>query len=604
MVYLNDKHKAYCETFKKAIEIIRSGRLTIRTKTDGYIPFIPNYQQNKLLDWMYLEILAGRGIFLIILKPRQIGFSTLIAALFYVLVSLLEGTTCLVTAHKQRSQKSLFRMYKDYRARDEFALSKVHDNQTELILANGSKIFVELPKDDDSGRADTIRFFHGSEAAKWESQGSPELVMQGVMGAMPSGDDAVYTITVLESTGKENTYFHDLFTTNYDAEQRGEVPDWKPWFVPWTDHPEYTMSLTKDAEREIRTTLDPEEMELRKAGVTLPQLAWRRFTIRKKFAGNDRDFRQEFPRTVDEAFKASNNSYFTSLALDYYANLVRAPEAVGDIMLDPEARRVPIITEDKERRGPLRIYQYPMPGHRYLMAFDAAHPETGESLDGEWKKSDTWIECINLDTGESAFVWQGNDDPYGIACRVRALQIEYGNQRCMIVGEDAVPGNAVLEILDKTFQAPSIYKRKKRGLSRDAEETERLGYDPKGAGRSYALAMLKACVESFGGDHCPLFRDRVGVEQMRTFVRVSENRYEGRGKAKDDGVIARGMICVVASELKVRWAVQPQSVIDRYKRKSAELADDRRTQERMERRAKKVRAAFRGYRTPKKRSRA
>ena len=86
--------------------------LKIRTKNGRIIPFKPNEPQKRLLSVIEGERKAGRPVRIIILKARQMGFSTLTEGVLFHSTITSENTTSLVIAHKEEAAAGLFAMNK------------------------------------------------------------------------------------------------------------------------------------------------------------------------------------------------------------------------------------------------------------------------------------------------------------------------------------------------------------------------------------------------------------------------------------------------------------------------------------------------------------
>ncbi len=86
--------------------------LKIRTKSGAVVPFHLNAAQGKLYAAAKRQQDAGRPVRLIILKARQLGFSTLTEALLFHACATRENTHALVVAHREDATANRFRMSK------------------------------------------------------------------------------------------------------------------------------------------------------------------------------------------------------------------------------------------------------------------------------------------------------------------------------------------------------------------------------------------------------------------------------------------------------------------------------------------------------------
>lgn len=93
--------KKYIETF-----------IQIRDKNANVIPFELNEPQNKLYDKIKELKLEHKPVRIIILKARQMGFSTLTEAIIFKNTATKENIHSGIIAHKEEATTNLFNMSK------------------------------------------------------------------------------------------------------------------------------------------------------------------------------------------------------------------------------------------------------------------------------------------------------------------------------------------------------------------------------------------------------------------------------------------------------------------------------------------------------------
>ena len=86
--------------------------LKIRTKSGKLVPLRFNPPQKKLYEAVAEQARAGRPIRLIILKARQMGFSTMTGGLIFHRTATRELVESLVVAHQEDATANLFSMYR------------------------------------------------------------------------------------------------------------------------------------------------------------------------------------------------------------------------------------------------------------------------------------------------------------------------------------------------------------------------------------------------------------------------------------------------------------------------------------------------------------
>ena len=277
---------------------------------DLVLQFKPNRAQRRFLSRLW-----HRNI---ILKARQLGFTTLIAIVWLDHALFNANVRCGIIAQDRDTAEAIFRdkvkfAYDNLPEELRDAMPLENCTKSEMLFAhNNSSIRVAT-----SVRGGTIHRLHVSEygkiCAKYPDKAKE--VMTGSIPAVPKSG-----ILVIESTaeGREGE-FYDL-TQRAIALDQLKKPltnrDYRFHFFAWWQAPEYRMqadevSLT-DKDREyfakieaaIGTEIDED------------QRAWYIATRNADFAGNPERMWQEYPSTPEEAFQQSTEGtyYATQMA--------------------------------------------------------------------------------------------------------------------------------------------------------------------------------------------------------------------------------------------------------------------------------------------------
>lgn len=260
-----------------------------------------NQPQQKFYDVLKRQSEAGKPMRVIILKARQMGFSTLTEAILFKRTATRENVTSGIIAHKDDATTNLFNMSKLYlqelpeqlkpETRASNAKEIIFDNRTGTGLR--SKIKCMTAGGDGVGRSDTFQNLHLSEVSSWNNA---KEILDGLLQAVPNKPD---TLVVIESTAKGYDYFKEL----WDKACAGEN-DFEPLFCAWWELDEYRMPADN-------ITLTEEEKELKKLyNLDDEQIAWRRWCIRNNCGGDINTFKQEYPACPEEAFLASGECIF------------------------------------------------------------------------------------------------------------------------------------------------------------------------------------------------------------------------------------------------------------------------------------------------------
>lgn len=275
--------------------------LKIKTKDSQILPFKLNKPQLKLYDLLKKQSIEGKPQRVIILKARQMGFSTLTEAILFKRTATKKNVNSGIIAHKDDATTNLFNMSKLYlnelpeplkpQTRASNAKEIIFDNRENTGLR--SKIKCMTAGGDGVGRSDTFQNLHLSEVSSWNNA---KEILDGLLQAVPNKPD---TLVVIESTAKGYDYFKEL----WDKACAGEN-DFEPLFCAWWELDEYRMPADN-------IVLTEEEKELKKLyNLDDEQIAWRRWCIRNNCGGDINTFKQEYPACPEEAFLASGECIF------------------------------------------------------------------------------------------------------------------------------------------------------------------------------------------------------------------------------------------------------------------------------------------------------
>lgn len=275
------------------------------------MPFNPNRAQRR-----FIKRLWHRNI---ILKARQLGFTTLIAILWLDHALFNADQRCGIIAQDREAAEAIFRDKVKYayqnlpeEIRDRFPLAR--DSATELLFAhNNSSIRVAT-----SMRSGTIHRLHISEfgkiCAKYPDKAKE--VMTGSIPAVPKTGILVIESTAEGETGEFAELAKRAQSLHYTHQKLTER-DYRFHFYAWWQEPNYRMDASlvhvpnewhdyfDEVQEEMACTIDAE------------QRAWYVATLLADFPGAEDRMWQEYPSTPDEAFKQSTEGrYYTKSILE------------------------------------------------------------------------------------------------------------------------------------------------------------------------------------------------------------------------------------------------------------------------------------------------
>jgi len=270
-------------------------------KSGTAVPFRPNDAQLKFLDDIHdLNI---------ILKARQLGFTTECCLIYLDAAIFNPNTRAGVIAHKMDDAKVIFRdkVKFPYDNLDEGLKAIVatrQDSADTLTLANNSSIRVST-----SMRSGTLQYLHISEFGKICSQ-FPEKAREIVTGALNTVQAGQFVVIESTAEGQDGKFYEMVQTarTKQAAGTELSTMDYKFHFFPWYDERGYTidygMPVISDEDRDYFEKLEANHGVRTTAG----QRAW----YVKKAETQGGDMRREFPSTPDEAFEqALEGAYFS-----------------------------------------------------------------------------------------------------------------------------------------------------------------------------------------------------------------------------------------------------------------------------------------------------
>jgi len=413
----------------------------------------------------------------IVLKARQVGITTWVAARFFVSTIMRPGTMTVQVAHDRSSAEAIFQIVHRFlenlpEEMREGALKTSRANVRQIRFRElDSEYRVESAADLNAGRGLTIHNLHCSEVARWPRKAVEALTSLRAAVA-PQGE------VVMESTpnGAGGCFYEEW----QNADETGYVRHFFPWFRE--------NSYTRPAVGLGRLT--EEEEELLAKGLTREQIAFRR-EIRKQFG---KRAAQEFAEDAESCFLASGECLF-------------------DLEQIEQQRREcgpPLETQD---RGQLQVWLPEMPRSKYIVGVDPA----GGSVHGDF----SCAQVIDHDSGLQCAELYGHYTPSELGKWVVELAERYNH--ALVAVERMNHGHGVLMYLREVAKYRNLY----RAGGQD-------GWDTNWATRT---EMVNWLVTLFGQEP-QLFQSERLLRECRAFVRRDDGSGEAAPGAHDDAVIA------------------------------------------------------------------
>jgi hypothetical protein len=470
--------------------------LKVRTREGKIEPLRANAAQ-RLFE-------ARRGRQNIVLKARQMGITTWVAARFFLRTITEPGTLTLQVAHTQGAAEAIFRsverMWRHLPV-------ELREGRMRRSRANaGQMVFPELDSefrvgsacDPNVGRGLSVQNLHCSEVSRWEGDAAETLA--GLRAALaPTGE------LVMEST-PNGAYgaFYNEWLTGVEADGAGETAGPVAsredavvrHFLPWWMEPAYVGAPVRAEEM-----TDEECVLVARHGLSREQIGFRRGLESRYGALRS----QEFAEDAESCFRATGACCFDVDAIE--RRLLAAPEP-----------------QEKRRGGALQVWLPVVSGNEYIVAVDTA----GGGAEGDFAA----VQVVEAKTGLQCAELQERLRPSELAHVAAMLATEYGGATVAV--ERNNHGAAVLAYLETNERYTRLYRQ--RGEA---------GFLTNAATKPEMIARLGSLLEHSS----ERFMSRRLLGECRTFVAGERGRTEAARGAHDDLVMAMA----VAQAVRAEW---------------------------------------------------
>lgn len=487
--------------------------IKIRDKSGKIIDFKLNKGQQKLYDVIKFQKENNKPVRIIILKARQIGFSTLTEAILFKETATKFNVNTGIITHKEEATTNLFNMSKRMYDNLPKAIqpSKKASNAKELIFDNKngtglkSKIKCMTAGSSGVGRSDTFTNLHISELAFWGNNTKETMI--ALSQAVPNLPN---TMIIIESTANGFEYFKSL----WDMAVKGQN-DYIPVFVGWNELDEYKMKYTG-------FELDDEEKKLQKLyNISLEQLTWRRWCIQNNCGGDIKQFNQEYPINPEEAFISSGTTVFDTKIVTERIQEVPKPIKVGYFLYDYDGLKITNIRWVNSKNGYIKIYKVPNSpmSTKYCIGGDTA----GEG-------SDYFVgQVLDAKTGEQVAVLRHQMDADVYAKQMYCLGKYYSNA---LIGIEANFDSYPIKELNRLKYKNMYVREREDNYTKTAEK--KFGFKTTQITRPLIISMLTEIVR----EHTELINDIDTLQEMLVFIKNDKGRPEAQEGEHDDLIMA------------------------------------------------------------------
>lgn len=442
-----------------------------------------------------------------ILKPRQKGCSVYIMAR-YLIDCMNEHTIAVMLAHDKDHTERLLRKAQEFLQNMKGPKPKTsRANENEIYFdRTQSSFYIGTAGSKNFGRSATITRLHMSELAFWKN---PKDIRTGLLQAVPVTGEVVEETTANGYGTWYQKYYYRL----------GGIPNSrvKPIFFNWLIDDEYS-SITPM----VSPLTDEEVGIMQEFGATREQIQWRR----EKLEEMDFDlplFKQEYPLTIDEAFKFTGGSLFSELILEETEDWV--PFLDGHVL-----------------RG------HPNPDYHYVLGADSS---------GGTGNDEASISVICLETLEQVFEY-GNNRMASPKFAPVVEEIGKLFNTAYIIPEANSHGLSTIAILKETYPTGRIFRRSvsaRLTQSQNVISSYTYGWETTRRTKAYSIGVTQ---KLFSGGM--KIHSTECASQLRAFTEDAETGEIVNSGDHDDRGMSFMLACVGIQRLirENSWNIEPE----------------------------------------------
>jgi hypothetical protein len=520
--------------------------------------------QEFLVPW-----LAGRPLWFILLKARQLGWSTIVQGLIFLCTISHKLTNSLVIADELKRSNKIFDMsllaynYLPWWMRPEIAsqdkgegVLKFNRRDKDEQLRNpglNSAFYVDAAnKPSGSSRGFTLHNFHCTEFGVWNH---PEILTSDIIPATPKKNPNV--IAIVEGTAKgsgEKYAFMRMWKAAMDG--RGLF---RPVFAAWWKEKSYCKPFPSALD-ESHFNFTKEETELAAKvkdeyghEITKEQMAWRRDQAEQFEAteGDSEKVEQEYPSYARAAFRSGGICAFSLKKLaQIEVSDVRLPIWAGDLVFSSDGKPKLIVYFSRRRgqkgeltneersmltQAPLWIWEWPTTKEIYYEATDPCRGIPGMDYAGlevfrvPRRKGERIRQCVE---------YRGYADPKELAKIACCIGHMYNT--CEMSPESNNLTEHIGNIIH-VHKYPKLYRWRRQDKTPDKMLTNFWGWD---SGTHKARTDLQVRFNSLLADDSIEIRSSRLLAECQSFIKADDSdRFEASAGEHDDILFAT-MICV------------------------------------------------------------
>lgn len=519
--------------------------LKIQDKSAKIVPFKINKPQMKLYNALKEQYNQGKPQRAIVLKARQMGFSTLTEGIIFKKTVTAFNIKSGIITHEASATDNLFNMSKRYldNLPDEMKPQMKKSNAKELVFDNekgtGLKGIIKCMTAGNAtvGRSDTFQNLHISEYAFWGGKKKETLI--GLLQSVPNTKD---TTIIIESTANGYDDFKDMWDDAVEGKS-----DFIPVFCAWWELDEYRKEYNG-------FELNEEEIELKELyNLDNEQLAWRRWCIQTNCRGDVNLFKQEYPSCPEEAFMSSGNCVFDKEKIINRIQQIKDIEPLkqGSFLYDYDGLNITNIRWQECKNGIIKIYKDVEKNRPYVLGGDTAG-------DG----SDNFVgEVLDNISGEQAAELSHETDEGLYARQMYCLGMYY-NQA--LIGVEVNFSTYPQKELER-LKYPRLYQRQ-------VEDSKTHKFMQKGGFKTTQITrpIIIAGLVEIMRDNTEVFNSIEYLRESLSFIKNEDGRPEAEQGKHDDRVMAMAIAHYIRPQQQMAIAKEKTAEEEEYIRRTNE----------------------------------
>lgn len=415
----------------------------------------------------------NRVIRSIILKVRQLGFTTLACIDFLDDCLFTKHVNAVIIAHDKESMEKIFRRihvaWEEFQKELGQALGFAADTSRSNMLSFNTKSQISVSL---SSRSDTVHRLHISEFGPI-CQKYPHKAVEIITGAFPSVP-STGTITIESTAAGETGSFHDMFWKGWNSPSVHPL-EFKAFFFPWQMFPEYEDHSDIEIPQQMREYQEKHKL-------TDSQVRW--YYLTSLTQGSK--MKENYPTTPEEAFETSGTKVFN-------------PEVIEE--------HIKLFAKEGEKSGGWTFFEEYNPVHMYAIGADPAEGIGKDSSSAHLIDFSGRVGGITTPRVVGVFC-DNTIAPDVFAYELKRAGALYGNALIAVERN----GSGLSTLISLKDEYPNLYTEIRKGLSED-KSTQRLGFFTSKPTKRAIIDALKTALD----EGAIIIPDKATLHELRMY---------------------------------------------------------------------------------------